>query len=133
MFLKCQPFLSPWLFRSTTFQKLPKWPKLCQISKSQNFYPKFAPGIIFILFDHLETKLRSRQESNIAPMGLPKNIFCKYTYQNFNLKGQKFCFGWLVLWRFWEGQYERHFTAFKSGKGQQFSLTKQFCCTLTIS
>ena len=80
MFLKFQPFLTTWSFCSTTFQKLPKWPKLVQISKSQNFYPKYASGTIFKLFGPLETKLRSRLESNIAPMGVPKNNFCKAPY-----------------------------------------------------
>ena len=70
--LKFQPFLTAWSFCGTTFQNFPKWPKLVHISKSPNFYPKYAPGTILKLFDPLETKLRARLEPNIAPMGLPK-------------------------------------------------------------
>lgn len=87
-----------------------------------------------ILYKHSVpfTGLRKVARVSVASQSIVQGSIWSTTYQNFNLKVQKFCFGLLVLWRFWEGQYEQHFTAFKSGKGQQFSLTRQLCCTLTI-
>ncbi len=70
------------------------WPHgLCAVLLSKNF-PSDPNWFIFqnhkisqiCLWNHfktfgpLETKLRSRLESNITPMGLPKNNFCKAPY-----------------------------------------------------
>ena len=66
---KFHPFRTTWSFYSTAFQKLPKYTKLVEISKSQHFNPKYAHGTIHKLFGPLTAKLRSMLGPNIAPMG----------------------------------------------------------------